>query len=267
MTPRIVLAKYVPDISRMEPRNIGVFLWSKGEINSQFLDPTPDFVNDPATYARWVTFWQKTIQGEAIRPTRGPPVECKLPECMDALMGTQQGNYILVDSGEVLQSVGKRDLRRATEFLFKELVAPQKREAATSPSEGFKQRCDAIISPLADRNDFRRGFPIECGVFGASRTFHFNYGFGNGHPLAVMQRADLTKEASVNSAALMLHEVTARATLPRNRVAALVQRSAVHNSQAAQDAYEWLMGFCTVIDVDSDDASGRVAEVVPNGHH
>ena len=35
-TPRYLLAKYIPDHLRMEPRNIGVVLWAEGNVTARF---------------------------------------------------------------------------------------------------------------------------------------------------------------------------------------------------------------------------------------
>ena len=62
-TAQYLVAKYVPDIRRMEPRNIGVFVWMPGAISARFLQPDAvvPFVNEPETYNRWVRFWNEKI--------------------------------------------------------------------------------------------------------------------------------------------------------------------------------------------------------------
>lgn len=270
MTPRIILAKYAPDLSRMEPRNIGVFVWSKGQVRAKFLtDDQADFVNDVKTYPRWRKFWESEIAGNEIRPLRGKPVPKSNPECMDALLSTQDGNYILVDAGEVLQSVGKRDLAIVVESLFKELVLPPERQEHDA-GQTLKKSCDSLLSSLGltDRDDYRAKFPVVCGLFGSKRTLHASYGFGNGHPLALLHRVVLPNEVSVNNAGLILHEAVDEGILPRQHCGALVQASAITTSKAAKNGYEWLRGICNVIDIEESDAAERIREVVPpsKGH-
>jgi hypothetical protein len=265
MTPRIILAKYAPDLSRMEPRNIGVFVWAKGQVRAKFLaDEQADFVNDAKTYARWRKFWEAEISGDEIRPMRGKPVPKASPDCMDALVSTQEGNYILVDAGEVLQSVGKRELGSVVESLYRELVAPKERSDGKAGST-LKQQCETLLaaSGLSRRPDYRAKFPVVCGLYGSRRTLHASYGFGNGVPLALVQRVVLSSEASVNNAGLILFEAANEGLLKQSHCGALVQKSAINNSKTARSGYEWLRGFCQVIDVEEPTAAESLTELVP----
>ena len=36
-TPKYLIAKYIPDLNRMEPRNIGIVVWSPEGIEARFL--------------------------------------------------------------------------------------------------------------------------------------------------------------------------------------------------------------------------------------
>lgn len=263
MASRIILAKYAPDLSRMEPRNIGVFLWSKGAICSRFLEADDvDFVNDHKTYDRWKAYWSSLIGGNEIRPRRGKPVAINDETCVDALLSTQEGNYILVDAGEMLEAIGKREIDKATEFLFQELVAVPER-ASHETGVTLKSQCEKILEStgVTDREDFRKYFPVSCAIFGQKRLIHFSYGFGNGKPHALIQRVDLTKELSVNNAAMTLHTVSDQTIVDKDRCAAFVQ-TGNGTSKAVQDGYEWLSRLCTLIDVDDPSAPGAVLRLV-----
>lgn len=267
MTPRFLLAKFVPDLSRMEPRNIGVFLWAKGDIRSRFLtDDEANFIGDKENYARWQKFWNGKIGGTEIKPERGVAVSKSKPECMDALMTNQAGQFILVDAGDLLRPIGKRELREATDYLFQELVAPASLPAHVA-ARGFSEKCDGVISKsgLSERGDFHKKYKIECAVFGSKRPLRFSYGIGNGTPLAVFQRIQLSSEQSVNSGGLLLHEITDRAIVDKANCAALVQKSEV-NSEIAEDYLKWLTHICQIIDIDEHDAPEQIKSLVPFGH-
>ncbi|MES2790098.1 MAG: hypothetical protein V4719_10780 [Planctomycetota bacterium] len=257
MTPRIIVAKYVPDISRMEPRNIGVFLWSKGEFCAKFLDEVP-FVNEAKTYERWKAFWSKMIAGDTIRPPRSRPVEKRDPKCVEALLSTQSGNYLLVDAGELLETVGKRKIREATEYLYNELVVPPEKAAKTEAAS-FKTRCDKLLSGLK----LRSHYPVPCSMYGVTRPLHFSYGADfNNKPLGVIHRVILRNETSVNNAGLILRQVQQDSIIPRDNCAAMVESSTI-NSKAADAALLWLKGICPVIDVDGPNAAEQAADIIP----
>ncbi len=56
------VAKYVPDLVRGEPRNIGVILrLFEGVLKYRFWS-IPPFVRDPTTYLAWVDYWTATME-------------------------------------------------------------------------------------------------------------------------------------------------------------------------------------------------------------
>ena len=270
MTPRFVLAKYVPDLGRMEPRNIGVFVWWKGSLCARFLDADDvDDLNDVDTYDRWKAFWSRMVEDGLIRPKRGKPISTQDPSCLDALVSTQKGNYLLVDSGELLKKVRKNELPHVLDYLFDDLVADPKSGAKEFKSKGLATRCRAVIeqSGIAKRDDYKSKFPVKCPVYGVNRHFFVSFGLGNGEPHALFQRVSLTNPNSVNGSALMFHSLADTALISSGSCAALVQESDI-NSNAAEEGIELLSRTCKIIDVDHPkEAAASVKDVAAaNGH-
>lgn len=262
-TPRFLLAKYVPDLKRMEPRNIGLFLWAKGKVRCKFLD-APDFVNDLSTYERWKEYWKYEIGGDAVTPATGSRVSISTPECMDALLTMQKGNYILVDAGELVQDVRVREVESALDFLFHELVGAPGQVSEVDRRESLSRACRCIVedSGIRQREGFRPKFPVECAVYGVKKHLRFSYGIGNGHPQALFQRVSLDRDSSVHDAALKMHTLLERALLPEKRFAAFVQSSLAQESEEAAENLELLRRLCVPIDVERhDEAVEAVKEV------
>lgn len=66
-SPRFLLAKYVPDLSRMEPKNIGLVFWNNGVMKSRFVEASDsDFINEPLVFDGWVDFWNRTVAADFI---------------------------------------------------------------------------------------------------------------------------------------------------------------------------------------------------------
>src|SRR5262245_21261697 len=107
LASRFVVAKYAPDVSRMEPRNIDVILWARGAVRAKFLEAShaEEFVSEIPVDQRWTKFGNDRISGDSIAPRRGQAVPMTGPECLDALLTTQQGNYILLDGCEFIQPI------------------------------------------------------------------------------------------------------------------------------------------------------------------
>lgn len=265
--PRYLVAKYVSDLGRMEPRNIGLFLWWKGSITMRFLEreEAASFIDDEETYMRWLEFWKTRVSGDSVAPTRGKPIAKNDPQCLEALLSTQKGQYLLVDAGELLDPIRKRDAAAAVDYLFSEIVAMPQETKGTSREPKLRQLCDRLFekSGLASRGDFRQRYPLEISVFGGVREFRFSYGIGNGTPSAVFQNVRLSTETSVNSAALMLHEVTDKALLDRRNCGALIRGSDII-SDAAEQGRNWLSKICEVVDVEAPDAADHIQSLAPS---
>ena len=65
LSARFLLAKHVPDLRRMEPRNIGVIVWAHGHVRARFAgDPgssKPKDAGPNSSYQEWVTYWRNQI--------------------------------------------------------------------------------------------------------------------------------------------------------------------------------------------------------------
>jgi hypothetical protein len=271
MTPRFLLAKYVANLSRMEPRNIGVLLWANGEIASRFLSKSEaPFVGDHEAYDWWIGSWQEKIASDSIAPVRGARVSKSDPRCMDALLTNQEDNYLLVDAGELLQPIGKRELSSAVDFLFGDLVSQHDAMldsgAAHRTSPTLRENCERIFAAtgLSDRKDYHENYPVQCPVYSVKKHLNFNHGFGNGKPDSVFQQANLKSQQSVNSSALMLHAVTDSTIVPKSRCAALARESDI-SSEAAEEGVALLKAVCRVIFVDKKNADEELLDVALNG--
>src|SRR5262245_8525849 len=120
--PRFLIAKYIPDLRRNEPRNIGVVVWSQGLVGMRFLD-SPKFVENSRTYKEWVQFWTTKLSKDALPGRRGnEPTPKTSPDYLDVFRETGKENYVLVDGGFLLEQVEAADLPDLTDHLFETLV-------------------------------------------------------------------------------------------------------------------------------------------------
>ena len=192
-----LIAKYVPDVFRNEPRNIGVIVWSEFEVAARFFAAdesgnvdkrrVPDFVDAKDIYKQWVKFWHAEIEKpkiEFIGRTR--QAERSSPEFIEALQTTARGNYFLQDAGVVLEEVRRDNLRKVLDQLFHSLVASLEAEEKEDSSEILVEACDSVISSskLARSKNFRRGQLYTCELApGIVETFEFDFAYGNGAPV------------------------------------------------------------------------------------
>src|ERR1700683_4912459 len=109
--PNYLVAKYISDLHRMEPKNIGVIVWTRSTVSARFVAERPNkpgeidgrsippFVTSTAAYKQWVDFWRGEL---GAKPLRAGQI---LQRWLDKLKGTSRGNFLLADGGTIFAEV------------------------------------------------------------------------------------------------------------------------------------------------------------------
>lgn len=252
---RYLIAKYAPDVRRMEPVNIGVVLWSGGRAVARFLpwEQAAGFVNDEGTYQRWMGYWHGLLAQSVIEPPGAGAVPQDDPHYLDAFAKTQQGNYLLVEGGQVTDRIPARQLSKAADYLFSQLVERPRggRPEPRKEKKQLKAVCAKLFkdSGLTEREDFKPHYAVRCRVGHVDRDFTFSYAEANGRLKSVYQRVPLSVVHLVNSAAFMFDNLRRAGVLKKNRCAAIVQASGPNSDPETTALLEMLREFATVINV------------------
>jgi hypothetical protein len=144
MTTRYLVVRYISDLARREPKNIGVVLASAQGVTAKFLGERDNkldlrsvrsLVSHTASYKQWIDYWRYVISQDI-------EAENKLNE----ILASSRGNYV-VSEGEVvyLPPDVASDSHRTLSHLFYLLVSefPQQQEEEAELS--LSARCDEII--------------------------------------------------------------------------------------------------------------------------
>lgn len=222
MKARYLLAKFAPDINRMEPRNIGVIVWYRGAVAMKMLDASAaDFVQDKGTYARWRALWEKTVAKDVLRSRLNGKVSRTAEGFLDAVRETQEGNYILVDAGLVTDKITKGDVPEVADFLFEELVLPPA-DATPVHKSNLNRLAEGLFDRVGILDRVQKRFAVDVPVYETRHRMSFSYGIGNGHPETLYQKAIVGNEPSVNDAAFKLRNAIDSLVVGRHRCAALI---------------------------------------------
>lgn len=207
---QFMVAKYVPDLIRNEPRNIGVVVWSAVGVAARFqgIDKNgdfksrniPAFIQSPPAYKQWVNFWLSEIKKDAIEFIGASRLVTKAsPEFIDALLTTGKENYFLKKGGAVLETITAEKLPKLVDELFSSLVndAPEIEDEKNS-SEFLEAQCEEAIQEtrLAKHKFFKRqGMKIQCPIASdVTEVIDFSYAVsGNGAPVWLGQKVPLPK--------------------------------------------------------------------------
>lgn len=244
--PKFLIAKYVPDIIRMEPRNIGVVVWSPNEVYAKFIGedangtgkvhPPKSLVGDAGgrhAYSQWITYWRMQLRKNEIR-VRGKrkPISRGSPDFIDAIASKSKEQFMLVQAGDYPVSLAPAEVRVFANELFEKLV--QTKSTADDHEEKsikFKNVCNQLFkaSGLKDHPEFRYSTAREvpCVVGKDFLFFQFNHAIVEGpedheKTRAVFQRVFLDDQKSLASAGWMFEHVSKSDRKHKIRCGALV---------------------------------------------
>jgi hypothetical protein len=302
--PRFIIAKYIPNPRRMEPRNIGVILWSDGRVASRFFGDNPNtgatehspvFIKkrNHQTYKNWVAYWRQMLAKDALPAGKGKiKVQRSSPEFLDALRLTSVDKYVLVEGGFIPVPVQSHEMANVAEQLFVEFIDDGKSERyAITEARLLHASANELVSRsrLKKHPNFHDHYKVKTSYLGVERHVEFSYGIGAGGvvgtngftPDALFQTARLADLKDVNNALLLLEGVTQgnAPILPKNRCASLVYAAGHDDGERVAESIASLGKVSTVIDVsDMDRALATLgssmgnlinssADGNGNGHH
>ena len=240
-TPKYLLAKYVPDLRRGEPRNVGVIVWSPDGVEARFVGEkpgrpgdidgrsVPSFVTSPAAYRQWVEYWTYQLRREEIAPVNGGvAVGRERVEFLEALRASNKGNFALVDGGFLLDRVEAGSLGDLADHLFRALVETSVVEEAADPS--LYDMTQRVLDSTGIQHDprFKSRYRLSCTIEGgADERFEFDYAFENGSLKRLYQKLALpkrheTQQVRIDATAWKFERVVTAGLLTGDRPVALI---------------------------------------------
>lgn len=273
-TTKFLVAKYTPDLRRMEPRNFGVIVWSNGQVAARFAGepnrekatikpPANLHVNSRVAYRKWIRYWRELMSRPEIRSAKGDFVSRDSDTFVAALQDKSKPQYKLVRGGEFLRVVSGH-LNDVVDELFDEIVG-QSRASTISPSADASRllkstgRKVLAASYLAGRQGFRgNGFPWVCPVGSEKVPFTFDGAIHNGlAPSALFDMVQLWKPDDVYATAYEFGAMQkAYSSLDLKKCVAMVYPTNDKDTGKTQTSLaNVLRNYCTVVDLrDFDDA-------------
>ncbi len=201
-----LIAKYIPDLFRNEPRNIGVILWSEAGVFAKFrgVDSSggmdgrtfPDFIGSTDVYKQWVKTWLRCISvGKMQYIGKRETEEASSPKFLDALTTTSNGNYVLIRGGEIFEKVDSDNVSNVLEFLYKSLVWDEPEKEAEKHT--LETECSRVmeLSKLDGDPMLRENETVACAFGAVTKRFEFSYYYGNGTPSWLAQKIHFSSKA------------------------------------------------------------------------
>lgn len=276
-TPRYLLAKYIPDLQRFEPQNIGVIVWSPETVEARFIGENPNkpgfvdgrrapsFVRDLSAYKAWVRHWRDEIVKPELTIANGSTAKRSAPEYLRALASTSSGKFHLTEAGFLFDKTEAENMPALADHLFELLV-----KAADTDDTATDATLDALCKELLDEtllsNDERliADYPVTCNVLRVRETFRFSYAYSNGSLKKVYQKVPLvrggqTLKKNVHHPAWMFQHSIMSKKLRREQCATIVNvKSDLASEPEVKEALKLLGAIGTVVNL--SDWGAAVAE-------
>jgi hypothetical protein len=268
-TPTIFVAKYAPSIERMEPRNVGVVVWTPESVVARFLGEQPDGrVVSPGivpkesrhAYREWISYWRLSLAKPSIQGPGGRPVPRSSPEFMQALRSKSKASFMLCEAGYIKDKVAAAELPVIVDeyfdILVKESTPEQLREHKRALRKGV---AEALSMANVDQfGDWQNRVPVECKIGPITRPLIFDHAvLSNKRPRAVFQRVLVPQQASICQASFMFEKIHVRRGKEPAKFAFVL---GADNPEAADDNLRVLSQFANVIDVADPGQAARQIE-------
>ena len=253
--PKYLIAKYIPDLARMEPRNVGIIVWSPDGVEARFLAEKisqpglidgrsiPSFVESANAFRQWIEFWRAELQKPEVETVDGHRVPQSSPEFLAALQSWNRGNFVLAEAGFLLDPVQADDLTDLADHLFQTLVDSPASDDVRDPT--LDEICDRLIGEtnLSQDPHFVSRYPVECSIAtNTTETFEFSHAYRNGTLQRLYQRVPFPKRKrdlrkTVHDSAWMLEKVIGANVISREQSGILVYATdELQNEKPIQEA-------------------------------
>jgi hypothetical protein len=264
MSKKWFVVKYVPDLVRREPKNIGVILLVEGIGTSRFLGEQQDGDIDGRTvpqfgnhlvYKAWVKQW---------RMLRDQGADALQHE---VATGRRSGaSFYLEDGGELLAGTDDRPDDEILDDLYATLVRPDTEPAV---ADDVRRLTSKVIRSLGLTKKVQERARISVTVAGLPDDLWFDYRYDNGRP-HLMQRVGLANSDKSTWDRLHLVETNferlSRSGLFPDFSAITFIKQQDADARLVEAAYGRLEKMTAIVDVsDQDAAAGQLEGILHLG--
>lgn len=188
---RYLIVKYVDDLSRNEPRNVGVVAYDGIDAVARFdgegSDGLPDLrrvryrITGSHAYREWVKYWRTTLEspGKIERSLKG--LSSGDPRVIESLIASSGREFYLEEGGEILHDAETTSLDSMGEDLFRSLVHEPETPAPAKLKDKSKHALVLAGAPLDDPQRFQKDLVVTVtGPGGETIHDEISYAVRNG---------------------------------------------------------------------------------------
>ncbi len=260
-----LIAKYVDDLARNEPRNVGVIASDGAQIVARFdgeddagkinLNRVRHRITGSRSYRAWVQYWRAVIDDPSVI---GLDRATSPAELLRLLAAEPSRDFYLEQGGSILLDADHRTLDETARELYEQMVREPDPPAPMSLRDKSRQALSAAGAPMDDRSRFKSQFKVPLDIQGVvTNEYEVSYAVMNGewHFLQEMPfdpgRPRVNSKEASYCAVLFEHAGWTKDN-------SLILYDGTDLSESSAGLLEMLNGFAPVIDVDPTDAAAKV---------
>lgn len=193
-----LVAKYVDDLSRNEPKNVGVVVYDgngawalfDGEDENANIDlrRVRNRVTGSHAYRAWVDYWRAVLSDPSVAHPGLSDLATGDARVIEYLVATSGRDFYLEPGGTVLIDAEHRSAIETLDELFGRLVRQPDPSAPPTLKEKSRDALAAAGAPMSDEARFKEDHAVRLSVLGVSVDEEISYAVMNGawHYLQVM---------------------------------------------------------------------------------
>jgi hypothetical protein len=258
------IAKYVDDLARNEPDNVGVVVFDgesivarfDGEDDAEHIDlrKVRHRISGSHAYRAWVHYWREAIKN----PTSVGGQESDTPaDILQQLVESASRDFYLELGGTILLDADERSLEDTARELYERVVREPDPPSPMSLQEKSRQALAAAGAPMEDAHRFKKQFTVELDLDGVRVDHEVSYAVMNGtwHYLQEMPfdpgKPRVSRKEASHCAFLFEHAHWARED-------SLILYDSTDLSAHSTGLLKMLEGFAPVVDVDRTDDAAEI---------
>ena len=183
-----LVAKYIDDLARNEPTNIGVVVYDGARALARFdgeddagkidLRRVRNRITGSYTYRAWVEYWRRGLDDPGALGLGD--AHAGDPDTIERLLAIPARDFFLERGGTILLDEDERDLRATLDDLFARLVRAPDPLAPPTLREKSREALASAGAPLDDETRFKEDVTVRLNVAGVTVEEEVNYAVMNG---------------------------------------------------------------------------------------
>lgn len=187
---RYLVAKYIDDLTRNEPTNVGVIVYDGSQAVARF-DGEDDHaridlrrLRGPVTgkhaYRAWVDYWRAVLENPANADAKLKDVPSGDSRVIEHLISSSGRDFYMQPGGTILIDAERSTPQETLDDLFMRLVRQPDPPAPPTLREKSRQALAQAGAPLNDESRFVEQQRVSVTVRGATMTDEISYAVKNG---------------------------------------------------------------------------------------